>query len=132
MVAARDELTTQEKKALPVLLKVAPDLKDEEKEDIARVIQKPKVFQGFFFLKTRATNSNFIWQCKVDGLIVSNTTTSRPDSLTSASKSEAGGLSGAPLKEMATKTVADFYRLTNGEQCEHNKVILLRRLRDLK
>ena len=54
-------------------------------------------------------------QCKVDGLIVSNTTTSRPDSLTSASKSEPGGLSGAPLREMATKTVADFYRLTNGE-----------------
>ena len=54
-------------------------------------------------------------QCKVDGLIVSNTTTSRPDCLTSVSKSEAGGLSGAPLREMATKTVADFYRLTNGE-----------------
>jgi len=94
VVAARDELTADEKKALPVLLKVAPDLKDEEKEDIARVIQKPK--------------------CKVDGLIVSNTTTSRPDSLKSSSKSESGGLSGAPLKEMATKTVADFYRLTNG------------------
>ena len=46
---------------------------------------------------------------------MSNTTTSRPDSLTSASKSESGGLSGAPLREMATKTVADFYRLTKGE-----------------
>jgi len=97
VVAARDELASKgntKKSPLPVLLKVAPDLKEEEKEDIARVIQKPK--------------------CKVDGLIVSNTTTSRPDSLTSACKSEPGGLSGAPLREMATKTVADFYRLTNG------------------
>ena len=54
-------------------------------------------------------------QCKVDGLIVCNTTVSRPESLTSALKAESGGLSGAPLKELATKTVADFYRLTNGK-----------------
>ena len=46
MVAARDELVAKgntKKSPLPVLLKVAPDLKEEEKEDIARVIQKPKV-----------------------------------------------------------------------------------------
>lgn len=29
-------------------------------------------------------------------------------------KSETGGLSGAPLRELATKTVADMYRLTRG------------------
>ena len=46
VVAARDELASKgntKKSPLPVLLKVAPDLKEEEKEDIARVIQKPKV-----------------------------------------------------------------------------------------
>ena len=46
MVAARDELASKgntKKSPLPILLKVAPDLKEEEKEDIARVIQKPKV-----------------------------------------------------------------------------------------
>ena len=42
VVAARDELTAGKKK-LPVLLKVAPDLNDEEKEGIARVIQLQKV-----------------------------------------------------------------------------------------
>ena len=46
MVAARDELASKgdkKKGPLPVLLKVAPDLREEEKEDIARVIQKSKV-----------------------------------------------------------------------------------------
>ena len=30
----------------PIFIQLPPDLKDEEKEDIARVIQKPKVFHG--------------------------------------------------------------------------------------
>ena len=38
----------------------------------------------------------------VDGLIVSNTTTSR-EGLIGASKEEIGGLSGAPLTEKSTK-----------------------------
>ena len=47
MVAARDSwyIKQGKQKTLPVLLKVAPDLEEEEKEAIARVIQKPKVFQ---------------------------------------------------------------------------------------
>ena len=50
----------------------------------------------------------------MDGLIVSNTTVSRPESLQSSNKSEAGGLSGEPLKDLSTKTVQDMYRLTLG------------------
>ncbi len=46
-------------KRVPLLIKIAPDLTEEEKADIAAVT-----------LRT-----------KVDGLIVSNTTISRPDSL---------------------------------------------------
>ena len=51
----------------------------------------------------------------MDGLIVSNTTVSRPSTLQSFRKSETGGLSGAPLKSLATDTVKDMYRLTNGK-----------------
>ena len=54
-------------------------------------------------------------QCKVDGLIVSNTTTSRPIDLKSSHKTETGGLSGQPLKDLSTKCVSDFYRLTGGK-----------------
>lgn len=52
--------------------------------------------------------------CKVDGLIVSNTTIDRPDSLTSPYKTETGGLSGKPLREKSTKMIKDMYKLTNG------------------
>lgn len=43
-----------------------------------------------------------------------NTTVSRPSSLQSAEKVETGGLSGSPLKQLATETVQDMYRLTKG------------------
>lgn len=133
---------------MPLLIKIAPDLTEAEKADIAAVA-----------LRTG-----------IDGLIVSNTTVARPESLKvgwvwggllvvfgcqrfwffagyahththtqrmpthtlkpftpppqpprthhthtytqGASKAEAGGLSGAPLKALATQTIADMYRLT--------------------
>ena len=62
----------------------------------------------------KTLNILFIFQCQIDGLIVSNTTISRPDSLKSALKSETGGLSGKPLKSLATQTITDMFRLTKG------------------
>ena len=67
---------------MPLLLKVAPDLSPLEREDVARVVMAHGI----------------------DGLIVSNTTLSRPASLCSAYKSEAGGLSGVPLLPLANET----------------------------
>jgi len=77
---------------VPVLVKIAPDLSAEARQDIAALVIAHSV----------------------DGLIVSNTTIARPDSLTSKEKAEAGGLSGAPLMDMATEVLADMYRLTHG------------------
>ena len=77
----------------PLLLKIAPDLSDEDKKDIAQVCLK----------------------LKIDGLIVSNTTITRPDSLSDSQKNETGGLSGKPLFEMSTKVLSDMYKLTNGK-----------------
>ncbi|KAM4743968.1 dihydroorotate dehydrogenase (quinone), mitochondrial isoform 3-T3 [Anableps anableps] len=51
----------------------------------------------------------------VDGLMVSNTTVSRPEALQDPHKSEAGGLSGLPLKDLSTKTVSEMYNLTKGK-----------------
>tara|TARA_R110001606_G_scaffold342153_2_gene490559 strand:- start:67301 stop:68350 length:1050 start_codon:yes stop_codon:yes gene_type:complete len=64
---------------VPVFLKVAPDLSVAE---IGMIVE--------------ATLAHGI-----DGLIVSNTTLDRPDSLRSPQKDEAGGLSGAPLQTRA-------------------------------
>ena len=51
----------------------------------------------------------------LDGLIVSNTTINRPDSLISERRSETGGLSGAPLFEPSTAVLRQVYSLTKGK-----------------
>ena len=79
--------------ATPVLLKIAPDLSEDDKKDIAEV----------------ALSSG------IDGLIISNTTIERPDTLMSAHKEELGGLSGAPLMAKSTKLLSDMYKLTDGK-----------------
>ncbi|KAL9974859.1 hypothetical protein ACROYT_G011955 [Oculina patagonica] len=79
----------------PLLVKIAPDLTEDDKEDIAAVVTREKG--------------------GVDGIIVTNTTVARPDSLKSEHKKEMGGLSGKPLTEMSTRTVSDMYRLTGGK-----------------
>jgi dihydroorotate dehydrogenase len=76
----------------PIFLKLAPDLEREDMDDIAAVAVERKL----------------------DALIVSNTTISRPH-LLSRHRGEAGGLSGAPLKELALQRLRDFRRATGGE-----------------
>lgn len=78
----------------PLLLKLAPDLTNDEKQDIADVIQKKK--------------------SKVDGLILSNTTITR-NNLIDSQKNETGGLSGAPLTDMSTNLISDMYQRTQGK-----------------
>jgi dihydroorotate dehydrogenase len=50
----------------------------------------------------------------IEGLIVSNTTTERPPGLRSEAASEVGGLSGAPLFAISTRTLARAFRLARG------------------
>jgi len=76
----------------PLLLKVAPDLTEDDKRDIAEVALAEAI----------------------DGLIATNTTIARPASLTDPQASEVGGLSGRPLMAASTKVLADLYRLTEG------------------
>ena len=53
-------------------------------------------------------------EAEVGGLIISNTTVSRPLELSSRAAGEAGGLSGRPLLALSNEVLADFYRLTEG------------------
>lgn len=76
-----------------VLLKIAPDLSDDELKKIIDLAQSRNV----------------------DGLIISNTTISRPDDLQDkAKKMEAGGLSGRPLFSMSTRMLARAYLYSKG------------------
>ena len=75
----------------PVFLKVAPDLAAAEIDSIARIA----IDKG------------------LGALIVSNTTISRP-ALKSRHAGEAGGLSGAPLRDLAQQRLRDFRSATGG------------------
>jgi dihydroorotate dehydrogenase len=75
----------------PVFLKVAPDLQPADIDAIARIALDRRL----------------------GALIVSNTTISRPP-LRSAQAGEAGGLSGAPLRDLAQTRLRDFRKATGG------------------
>src|SRR5271166_514258 len=74
----------------PLLLKIAPDLTENQRCDIAEVA----------------------FATGVNGLIVANTTVDRPADLRSRNARQGGGLSGRPLFSASTALVADMYRLT--------------------
>jgi len=76
----------------PLLVKIAPDLVPADRAAIAQV-----AVEG-----------------GVDGLIVGNTTTSRPPGLRGRAAGESGGLSGRPLFALSTEVLRDMHRLTGG------------------
>ncbi|XP_017003723.2 dihydroorotate dehydrogenase (quinone), mitochondrial [Drosophila takahashii] len=82
-------------KNVPILLKLSPDVSEDDMKDIVWVIKRKK--------------------SRVDGLIVSNTTVSRDNIETNKLAEEAGGLSGPPLKARSTEMIAQMYQLTDGK-----------------
>jgi dihydroorotate dehydrogenase len=76
----------------PLLVKIAPDIGD----DALAALVETCVAEG------------------AQGLIVSNTTVSRPPGLRSPLAREAGGLSGAPLFALSTAVLARAWRLARG------------------
>lgn len=85
LLAARAGLAGPRK---PLLLKIAPDLDEAGEEAIAEVALA----------------------LGIDGLIVSNTTITRPPGLRSPHRDEAGGLSGRPLMAPSTALLARMRR----------------------
>ncbi len=92
VMEARAESEAESGMKPPLLVKIAPDLSEDDRRDIAEVVL----------------------EAGIDGLIATNTTVARPDSLVDRHKAETGGLSGRPLMEPSTAVLADMYRLTGG------------------
>ncbi len=86
------EQSVQAAGTTPVLVKVAPDFVEDELEATVDA-----VLEG-----------------GAAGVIATNTTLRRPDLRDAARASEAGGLSGAPLKDLATQTIRRVYARTRG------------------
>ena len=68
---------------VPLVVKIAPDATDEDLDDIVFVCR----------------------DLRLDGIIIGNTTLSRPASLKSERRAETGGLSGAPLTSLSTEVL---------------------------
>jgi dihydroorotate dehydrogenase len=92
--AKQAELQQQYQRYVPLAVKIAPDLDDNEIKDIAE----------------RLLSS------KIDAVIATNTTNSRPSSLTCQKlASETGGLSGQPVFELSTHVLKQLVKALNGE-----------------
>lgn len=78
----------------PVLLKIAPDLALSDLDHLVVIARKHRI----------------------DGMIVTNTTLSRPSSLQEkALMEQAGGLSGRPLFALSTRILAETYQRVEGQ-----------------
>jgi dihydroorotate dehydrogenase len=75
----------------PILLKIAPDLSNEQLLDIIDIVS----------------------ETKIDGIIATNTTISR-DGLVSENKKEMGGLSGKPLANRSTEVIRFLHQESKG------------------
>ncbi len=74
----------------PILLKIAPDLSNEQLDDILTILD----------------------DLKLDGIIATNTTMAREGAF--AAVNQAGGLSGRPVAQMSTELIAHIAKETGG------------------
>lgn len=87
------QLAEQHSKYVPITLKIAPDLDDNQIVNIADALRRHRI----------------------DAVIATNTTLSRAGVETHLHAGEAGGLSGAPLREKSTAVVAALAKQLAGE-----------------
>ena len=76
---------------IPLAVKISPDIDDQEIEKI----------------------SDVLINCKIDAIIVSNTSDSSRDNLKNIQSHQKGGLSGKPLELKSTKLISKFYKILN-------------------
>ena len=93
IMATRARLVAAGQPQRPIIVKIAPDIADEDLPAIAERLLAHKV----------------------DGAAVSNTTLARPGLTQTRLAAEAGGLSGRPLFARATRALAKLYLLTEGQ-----------------
>ncbi|MFC4308335.1 quinone-dependent dihydroorotate dehydrogenase [Steroidobacter flavus] len=83
LLEARLQLTSSSGKALPILVKVSPDLATEDLAAIAGLVR----------------------ELRIDGVIATNTTITRDVVKGVANSEQQGGLSGAPMRALALKSI---------------------------
>ena len=93
LLLALNKIKSENKINIPLLLKISPDIKDNQISEIADTAIKNDI----------------------SGIILTNTTNSNKDKLISDFKIEEGGLSGEPLQQISTNIIKKFYKQLNGK-----------------
>lgn len=93
LLDTREQLSVQHGKRVPLALKIAPDLDEQAMDDMSACLLTHRV----------------------DGLIVGNTTLSRPGLEQQPVARETGGLSGKPLMPLATHVLRNMQTRLKGE-----------------
>ena len=89
------QLNTEKPAPKPILLKIAPDLSNQQLDDIVSIVL----------------------DSKIDGVVATNTTINRDNLNTSSEEIETigmGGLSGAPLKSRSTEVIKYLHEKSGG------------------
>ena len=77
------------KTKIPLVVKISPDISEEQIEPISKILLKHRV----------------------GAVIISNTTSNNRENLLDITKHQKGGLSGKPLEEVSNKLISKFYKL---------------------
>ena len=93
LLLSLNKINNDNKKKIPIFLKVSPDIEENDIVEIA----------------------NTVVQNDISALVLTNTTNSNRENLTSETKKEEGGLSGEPLREISTDIIRKFYKKLKGE-----------------
>ena len=92
LLTGLDKIKKNKKIIKPIGIKLSPDINDEEISTIVELINKHDI----------------------QSIIISNTTDRNRENLSDFKKSEVGGLSGQPLKDISTNLIKKFYKETKG------------------
>jgi len=93
LLSVLNKIKKDKKTNIPLLLKVSPDIKNNNISEIVDV----------------ATKNN------ISAIILTNTTNGNRDNLVSEIKKEEGGLSGEPLRKISNNIIKKFYTQLNGK-----------------
>jgi dihydroorotate dehydrogenase len=93
LLSKLNELKKNKKIKCPLVLKLSPDIMEEEISNINELILK----------------------FKIDGIILTNTSNQNRENLSDIKKNEIGGLSGLPLQKLSLKFIKNFYKSNKGK-----------------
>ena len=93
LLSALNKIKKDNKTNIPLLLKVSPDIDENDIPEIIDVVMKNNI----------------------SAIVLTNTTNGNRGNLKDNAKNEQGGLSGEPLQQLSTNMIKKFYKLLNGK-----------------